>query len=165
MKKERSFPGITKSNKHFTLTMFSLFSRLTLSSCPSDFQKLPLDKRVSQALNGDLYFSNVLPEDSRPDYICYARFPHTQTIQQKQPISVTVLDSKSRHWVLHSFWLLLQNVLHLLLFHISRCFPTFCNQWDPALLLFQIHVLLIKNCLSLRFIVVLTSCIVRFLSF
>lgn len=62
----------------------------------SDFHRLPLDKRVSQALNGDLYFSNVFPEDSRPDYICYARFPHTQTIQQKQPISVTVLDSKSR---------------------------------------------------------------------
>ncbi|XP_065807211.1 neuronal cell adhesion molecule a isoform X10 [Labrus bergylta] len=57
------------------------------------FQRLPLDKRVSQALNGDLYFSNVLPEDSRPDYICYARFPHTQTIQQKQPISVTVLNN------------------------------------------------------------------------
>ncbi|XP_051248811.1 neuronal cell adhesion molecule a isoform X4 [Dicentrarchus labrax] len=59
----------------------------------NNFQRLPLDKRVSQALNGDLYFSNVLPEDSRPDYICYARFPHTQTIQQKQPISVTVLDN------------------------------------------------------------------------
>uniref|UniRef100_A0A7N6FBM4 Neural cell adhesion molecule L1 n=1 Tax=Anabas testudineus TaxID=64144 RepID=A0A7N6FBM4_ANATE len=50
--------------------------------------RLPLDKRVSQALNGDLYFSNILPEDTRSDYICYARFPHTQTIQQKQPISV-----------------------------------------------------------------------------
>uniref|UniRef100_A0A3Q1FT36 Neural cell adhesion molecule L1 n=1 Tax=Acanthochromis polyacanthus TaxID=80966 RepID=A0A3Q1FT36_9TELE len=59
----------------------------------NNFQRLPLDKRVSQALNGDLYFSNVLPEDTRSDYICYARFPHTQTIQQKQPISVTVLDS------------------------------------------------------------------------
>ncbi|XP_071377356.1 neuronal cell adhesion molecule a isoform X3 [Centroberyx affinis] len=59
------------------------------------FQRLPLNDRVSQALNGDLYFSNVLPEDTRSDYICYARFPHTQTIQQKQPISVTVLDSKS----------------------------------------------------------------------
>uniref|UniRef100_A0A667XZC2 Neural cell adhesion molecule L1 n=1 Tax=Myripristis murdjan TaxID=586833 RepID=A0A667XZC2_9TELE len=57
------------------------------------FQRLPLNERVSQALNGDLYFSNVLPEDTRSDYICYARFPHTQTIQQKQPISVTVLDS------------------------------------------------------------------------
>ncbi|XP_029017303.1 neuronal cell adhesion molecule a isoform X9 [Betta splendens] len=59
----------------------------------NNFQRLPLDKRVSQALNGDLYFSNVLPEDTRRDYICYARFPHTQTIQQKQPISVTVLDN------------------------------------------------------------------------
>ncbi|XP_034381902.1 neuronal cell adhesion molecule a isoform X5 [Cyclopterus lumpus] len=59
----------------------------------NNFQRLPLDKRVSQVLNGDLYFSNVLPEDTRSDYICYARFPHTQTIQQKQPISVTVLDS------------------------------------------------------------------------
>uniref|UniRef100_A0A667Y1Y1 Neural cell adhesion molecule L1 n=1 Tax=Myripristis murdjan TaxID=586833 RepID=A0A667Y1Y1_9TELE len=57
------------------------------------FQRLPLNERVSQALNGDLYFSNVLPEDTRSDYICYARFPHTQTIQQKQPISVTVLDN------------------------------------------------------------------------
>ncbi|XP_035465492.2 neuronal cell adhesion molecule a isoform X9 [Scophthalmus maximus] len=59
----------------------------------NNFQRLPLDKRVSQALNGDLYFSNVLPEDTRSDYICYARFPHTQTIQQKQPISVIVLNN------------------------------------------------------------------------
>ncbi|XP_071770647.1 neuronal cell adhesion molecule a isoform X3 [Centroberyx gerrardi] len=59
------------------------------------FQRLPLNDRVSQALNGDLYFSNVLPEDTRSDYICYARFPHTQTIQQKQPISVTVLDMEA----------------------------------------------------------------------
>ncbi|XP_036066058.1 neuronal cell adhesion molecule a isoform X16 [Oryzias melastigma] len=59
----------------------------------NNFQKLQLDERVSQALNGDLYFSNVLPQDAREDYICYARFPHTQTIQQKQPISVVVLDN------------------------------------------------------------------------
>ncbi|XP_072242291.1 neuronal cell adhesion molecule-like isoform X13 [Leuresthes tenuis] len=56
------------------------------------FQKLPQSERVSQSLNGDLYFSNVRREDSRNDYICYARFPHTQTIQQKQPISVKVLN-------------------------------------------------------------------------
>uniref|UniRef100_A0A665TGQ1 Neuronal cell adhesion molecule a n=1 Tax=Echeneis naucrates TaxID=173247 RepID=A0A665TGQ1_ECHNA len=61
----------------------------------NNFQRLPLDQRVSQALNGDLYFSNVLPEDTRSDYICYARFPHTQTIQQKQPISVTVLNMET----------------------------------------------------------------------
>ncbi|KAM6896395.1 neuronal cell adhesion molecule a isoform 2-T2 [Lycodopsis pacificus] len=59
----------------------------------NNFQRLLLDKRVAQALNGDLYFSNVLREDTRSDYICYARFPHTQTIQQKQPISVTVVDN------------------------------------------------------------------------
>nr|XP_057944277.1 neuronal cell adhesion molecule-like isoform X8 [Doryrhamphus excisus] len=58
----------------------------------NNFQRLPQSKRVSQSLNGDLYFSNVLREDSRNDYICYARFPHTQTIQQKQPITVKVLD-------------------------------------------------------------------------
>ena len=60
----------------------------------SDFQKLPQSSRVSQSLNGDLYFANVLREDSRNDYICYARFPYTQTIQQKQPITVKVLNSK-----------------------------------------------------------------------
>ncbi|XP_008314026.1 neuronal cell adhesion molecule a isoform X2 [Cynoglossus semilaevis] len=60
----------------------------------NNFQRLPLDQRLTQAQNGDLYFSNVLPEDTRSDYICYARFPHTQTIQQKQPISVTVLNNR-----------------------------------------------------------------------
>lgn len=54
------------------------------------FQKLPQNNRVSQSLNGDLYFSNIIQEDSREDYICYARFNHTQTIQQKQPISLKV---------------------------------------------------------------------------
>ncbi|XP_075414673.1 neuronal cell adhesion molecule [Tenrec ecaudatus] len=58
----------------------------------NSFQRLPQSERVSQGVNGDLYFSNVLPEDSREDYICYARFNHTQTIQQKQPISVRVLS-------------------------------------------------------------------------
>ncbi|XP_077071182.1 neuronal cell adhesion molecule isoform X11 [Siphateles boraxobius] len=59
-----------------------------------NFHRLPQSRRVSQGLNGDLYFSNVLMEDSRNNYICYARFPHTQTIQQKQPITVHVIDHK-----------------------------------------------------------------------
>ncbi|XP_048864599.1 neuronal cell adhesion molecule-like isoform X4 [Brienomyrus brachyistius] len=58
----------------------------------NNFQKLPQDGRVSQAMNGDLYFANVRRQDSRNDYICYARFPHTQTIQQKQPVTVRVLN-------------------------------------------------------------------------
>ncbi|XP_077071181.1 neuronal cell adhesion molecule isoform X10 [Siphateles boraxobius] len=60
-----------------------------------NFHRLPQSRRVSQGLNGDLYFSNVLMEDSRNNYICYARFPHTQTIQQKQPITVHVIDLDS----------------------------------------------------------------------
>uniref|UniRef100_A0A8D2MQ35 Neuronal cell adhesion molecule n=1 Tax=Zonotrichia albicollis TaxID=44394 RepID=A0A8D2MQ35_ZONAL len=59
-----------------------------------DNGELPQSERVSQGLNGDLYFSNVQPEDTREDYICYARFNHTQTIQQKQPISVKVFSSR-----------------------------------------------------------------------
>ncbi|XP_013366016.1 PREDICTED: neuronal cell adhesion molecule isoform X23 [Chinchilla lanigera] len=61
----------------------------------NSFQRLTQSERVSQGLNGDLYFSNVLPEDTREDYICYARFNHTQTIQQKQPISLKVISAKS----------------------------------------------------------------------
>ncbi|XP_074870694.1 neuronal cell adhesion molecule isoform X2 [Carettochelys insculpta] len=59
----------------------------------NSFQRLPQNERVSQGLNGDLYFSNVKPGDTREDYICYARFNHTQTIQQKQPISVKVFST------------------------------------------------------------------------
>ncbi|XP_066526064.1 neuronal cell adhesion molecule a isoform X1 [Hoplias malabaricus] len=60
----------------------------------NNFQRLTQNSRVSQARNGDLYFSNVVTEDTRNDYICYARFPHTQTIQQKQPITVSVLNDR-----------------------------------------------------------------------
>ncbi|XP_031420855.1 neuronal cell adhesion molecule isoform X16 [Clupea harengus] len=58
-----------------------------------NFLRLPLNRRVSQGLNGDLYFSNAVVSDSRTDYICYARFTHTQTIQQKQPITVRVVNN------------------------------------------------------------------------
>ncbi|XP_073508101.1 neuronal cell adhesion molecule isoform X11 [Phyllobates terribilis] len=57
------------------------------------FQRLPQNGRVSQGLNGDLYFSNVQPQDTRDFYICYARFNITQTIHQKQPISLKVLTT------------------------------------------------------------------------
>ncbi|KAM4748050.1 neuronal cell adhesion molecule isoform 11-T11 [Rhinophrynus dorsalis] len=59
----------------------------------NSFQRLPQNERVSQGLNGDLYFSNVQPEDTRDFYICYARFNLTQTIHQKQPISLKVLSN------------------------------------------------------------------------
>ncbi|KAM8973600.1 neuronal cell adhesion molecule isoform 4-T4 [Pelodytes ibericus] len=59
----------------------------------NSFLRLPQNERVSQGLNGDLYFSNVQPEDTRDFYICYARFNLTQTIHQKQPISLKVLSN------------------------------------------------------------------------
>ncbi|XP_051237590.1 neuronal cell adhesion molecule isoform X12 [Dicentrarchus labrax] len=68
------------------------------------FQRLPQSSRVSQSLNGDLYFSNVLKEDSRNDYICYARFPYTQTIQQKQPITVKVLSMDAINDTMAAFY-------------------------------------------------------------
>uniref|UniRef100_A0A8C7IAQ7 Neuronal cell adhesion molecule-like n=1 Tax=Oncorhynchus kisutch TaxID=8019 RepID=A0A8C7IAQ7_ONCKI len=40
-----------------------------------------------------MYFSKVLLDDTRTTTSVYARFPHTQTIQQKQPITVKVLDN------------------------------------------------------------------------
>ncbi|XP_065133388.1 neuronal cell adhesion molecule isoform X10 [Paramisgurnus dabryanus] len=70
----------------------------------NNFQRLPQSRRVSQGLNGDLYFSNVQREDSRNDYICYARFPHTQTIQQKQPISVRVVNMDSINDTMDAFF-------------------------------------------------------------
>ncbi|XP_034444740.1 neuronal cell adhesion molecule-like isoform X5 [Hippoglossus hippoglossus] len=70
----------------------------------NNFQRLPQSSRVSQSLNGDLYFSNVLREDSRNDYICYARFPHTQTIQQKQPITVKVLNLEAINDTMAAFY-------------------------------------------------------------
>uniref|UniRef100_A0A4W5P087 Neural cell adhesion molecule L1 n=1 Tax=Hucho hucho TaxID=62062 RepID=A0A4W5P087_9TELE len=48
------------------------------------------DKRVSMGLNGDLYFSNVLAQDSHTDYSCNARFLFTHTIQQKNPFTLKV---------------------------------------------------------------------------
>ncbi|XP_072419942.1 neurofascin homolog (chicken) a isoform X2 [Chiloscyllium punctatum] len=57
----------------------------------SMMESIPQNKRVSQGLNGDLYFSNVVRSDARFDYICNARFLFTHTIQQKNPITIKVI--------------------------------------------------------------------------
>ncbi|XP_018427167.1 PREDICTED: neurofascin isoform X12 [Nanorana parkeri] len=54
-------------------------------------------RRVSQGLNGDLYFSNVLREDAVTDYSCNARSHFTHTIQQKNPYTLKVLTKNSRN--------------------------------------------------------------------
>lgn len=60
----------------------------------SSMSPIMQDKRVSQGLNGDLYFSNVLLQDSRTDYSCSARFHFTHTIQQKNPFNLKVLTTR-----------------------------------------------------------------------
>ncbi len=40
--------------------------------------------------DGNLYFSNALQNDSRPDYCCYASFPRIRTIVQKTAVAVVV---------------------------------------------------------------------------
>uniref|UniRef100_UPI0037E8D4BE neurofascin n=1 Tax=Semicossyphus pulcher TaxID=241346 RepID=UPI0037E8D4BE len=53
------------------------------------------DRRVSMGVNGDLYFSNVLFNDSASDYCCNARFPYKNVIQQKMPVVVKVLTTRT----------------------------------------------------------------------
>ncbi|XP_037629766.1 neurofascin isoform X1 [Sebastes umbrosus] len=53
------------------------------------------DRRVSMGVNGDLYFSNVLYNDSAADFCCNARFPYKNVIQQKMPQVVKVLTTRT----------------------------------------------------------------------
>ncbi|XP_059396988.1 neurofascin-like isoform X3 [Carassius carassius] len=52
------------------------------------------DRRVSKAENGDLYFSSIVEEDALTNYVCVARFPFTNTIQQKPPLILQVLTAR-----------------------------------------------------------------------
>ncbi|XP_072345079.1 neural cell adhesion molecule L1-like [Scyliorhinus torazame] len=59
----------------------------------SKLSDLQVSDRVSQGLDGNLYFSNLLVEDSLEDYTCYASFTDTRTIIQKEPIALQVTTS------------------------------------------------------------------------
>ncbi|XP_076839734.1 cell adhesion molecule L1-like a [Brachyhypopomus gauderio] len=58
-------------------------------------QHIEQNERVSMGLNGDLYFSNVEPNDSRSDYCCFASFPTIRTIVQKTAMPVVVIPLNS----------------------------------------------------------------------
>lgn len=60
----------------------------------SAMSPIPQDERVSMGLNGDLYFSNIRPQDGYTDYSCNARFLFTHTIQQKNPFTLKVTISR-----------------------------------------------------------------------
>uniref|UniRef100_A0AAR2IWZ1 Neural cell adhesion molecule L1 n=1 Tax=Pygocentrus nattereri TaxID=42514 RepID=A0AAR2IWZ1_PYGNA len=60
------------------------------------------DRRVSMAENGDLYFSSIVAEDYLTNYVCTARFPNSNTIQQKPPLILQVLTGEgSSIWFFH----------------------------------------------------------------
>ncbi|XP_073443289.1 neurofascin isoform X10 [Dendrobates tinctorius] len=60
----------------------------------SSMEPITQNRRVSQGLNGDLYFSNVLREDAQTDYSCNARSHFTHTIQQKNAYTLKVLTTR-----------------------------------------------------------------------
>ncbi|XP_066456250.1 neurofascin isoform X2 [Eleutherodactylus coqui] len=60
----------------------------------SSMEPIVQNRRVSQGLNGDLYFSNVLREDAQTDYSCNARSHFTHTIQQKNAYTLKVLTTR-----------------------------------------------------------------------
>ncbi|XP_045071264.1 neural cell adhesion molecule L1.1-like isoform X2 [Coregonus clupeaformis] len=50
-------------------------------------------ERVTTGLDGNLYFANVLKNDSRDDYTCHAQYIAARTILPKEHISLTVTPS------------------------------------------------------------------------
>lgn len=55
-----------------------------------NLQHIPQDERVSMGIDGNLYFSHALQNDSRRDYTCVAAFNKIRTIVQKSPMAVSV---------------------------------------------------------------------------
>ncbi|KAG7471847.1 hypothetical protein MATL_G00102400 [Megalops atlanticus] len=51
--------------------------------------------RVTQGLDGNLYFAHVILDDSRSDYSCHAQYVTARTILPKEPITLTVNPSNT----------------------------------------------------------------------
>ncbi|KAL4655476.1 neural cell adhesion molecule L1.1-like isoform X1 [Arapaima gigas] len=58
-------------------------------------QHIQQNERVIKGLDGSLYFSNVIPNDSRDDYTCHAQYITARTILPKEPIQLNVTPSNS----------------------------------------------------------------------
>ncbi|KAI1892341.1 hypothetical protein AGOR_G00132360 [Albula goreensis] len=56
---------------------------------------IELSERVTQGQDGNLYFSSVIPDDSRSDYSCHAQYITARTILPKDPITLTVTPSNT----------------------------------------------------------------------
>ncbi|XP_043081173.1 cell adhesion molecule L1-like a isoform X3 [Puntigrus tetrazona] len=60
----------------------------------NDLRHIEQNERVSMGLNGNLYFSNTLVEDSHDDYCCFASFSRIRTIVQKPRMVLRVKPSQ-----------------------------------------------------------------------
>ncbi|XP_043092354.1 neural cell adhesion molecule L1.1 isoform X2 [Puntigrus tetrazona] len=56
---------------------------------------IPLNKRVTTSLDGNLHFANLLVSDNREDYTCNAHYINASVILPKEPISISVTPSNS----------------------------------------------------------------------
>uniref|UniRef100_A0A8C5D8A9 Neural cell adhesion molecule L1 n=1 Tax=Gouania willdenowi TaxID=441366 RepID=A0A8C5D8A9_GOUWI len=61
----------------------------------SGLKHIKQDERVTMGTDGNLYFSNALQQDSRPDYCCIAAFSEIRTILPKTAMSVLVMSSEA----------------------------------------------------------------------
>ncbi|KAG7221561.1 hypothetical protein INR49_017092 [Caranx melampygus] len=86
-------PGPPKPETYWML-ICETFQLANSDSFPTT-QAVRQDRRVSMGINGDLYFSNVLVNDSATDYCCNARLPHKNVIQQKMPVVVKVITTRT----------------------------------------------------------------------
>ncbi|XP_072552144.1 neural cell adhesion molecule L1.1 isoform X2 [Salminus brasiliensis] len=58
-----------------------------------DLRHIPQNDRITIGLDGNLYFANVLLNDTRDDYTCNAQYITARTILPKEPINLTVNPS------------------------------------------------------------------------
>ncbi|KAJ0036899.1 hypothetical protein NQD34_005576, partial [Periophthalmus magnuspinnatus] len=58
-----------------------------------NLQHILQDERVSMGMDGNLYFSHTLQNDSRTDYTCVAAFNKIRTIVQKSPMTLVLRDN------------------------------------------------------------------------
>lgn len=95
-----SFLPASTSLKHKSLTLHAAIvciyckTLIPVYSFP-DLQRIEQNERVSMGIDGNLYFSNALQNDSRQDYCCFASFPRLRTIVQKTAMAVVVKNCRS----------------------------------------------------------------------
>ncbi|KAK7878611.1 hypothetical protein WMY93_030447 [Mugilogobius chulae] len=67
----------------------SMVPRLILWTS-TGLEQIPQDKRVSTGIDGNLYFSHTIQNDTMSDYTCVVSFSNIRTIVQKSPMPVVV---------------------------------------------------------------------------